>query len=544
MPGKLPRIFEFRMLDVFIVLVPFALYLLMTWPLRDWLVDDAGVTFAYARNLAQGHGLVSQPGAPPVEGFSNPLWLFLMVPFFWFKLFHPYLVPKIISALLVLFSYGYIHRLLMKFTGGRELASFAVLVVLSLNTSFVAWTCSGLENALYVFLIVILFTISVKFLDRENSPGRLASLAGLIATGIALTRPDGLVYSAMFPLIIIVDRLGRVDKNIDRVTLGQLASYGAVWVVSYGGYILFRVLYFGQLLPNTAYAKGGPKISQVVSALFLQNDYLDKFQKLSQSVWGFKLWLVLPAVLLVMVTLWLAYDENRRRNFVLLLMTFWGYFVFMIMPNDWMGEYRFATPFFVFYLMLTGVLFSFVLTRYLRNSRYRTIVGIALVVVLAIVAVKVHYPRLETFYRGKLVAFERIAHLYPFKFNEYAEKLGIKEGSVLLPDVGATLYYSKLRVYDLVGLCDSTIARTVRKDKKRFYDYVFEDTKPTFIHTHGNWTLLAGFAGDPRFRRDYVPVREYPDKWIKEVASKDMMSGDYVRRDAVIGKEKILESLK
>ena len=35
-------------------------------------IDDAGISFSYARNFALGDGLVSQPGFPPVEGFSNP----------------------------------------------------------------------------------------------------------------------------------------------------------------------------------------------------------------------------------------------------------------------------------------------------------------------------------------------------------------------------------------------------------------------------------------------------------------------------------------
>jgi hypothetical protein len=43
----------------------------------QWVVDDAAITFSYARNLADGHGLVLQPGAAPVEGYSNPAWLVL-----------------------------------------------------------------------------------------------------------------------------------------------------------------------------------------------------------------------------------------------------------------------------------------------------------------------------------------------------------------------------------------------------------------------------------------------------------------------------------
>jgi hypothetical protein len=39
------------------------------------MIDDAAITMAYAANWTAGYGLVAQPGLPPVEGYSNPLWL-------------------------------------------------------------------------------------------------------------------------------------------------------------------------------------------------------------------------------------------------------------------------------------------------------------------------------------------------------------------------------------------------------------------------------------------------------------------------------------
>jgi hypothetical protein len=44
----------------------------------NWIVDDAAITFSYARSLTDGAGPVLQPGQPPVEGYSNPAWLVLL----------------------------------------------------------------------------------------------------------------------------------------------------------------------------------------------------------------------------------------------------------------------------------------------------------------------------------------------------------------------------------------------------------------------------------------------------------------------------------
>jgi len=42
------------------------------------LYDDAMISMRYAKNLAQGFGLVWNPGGERVEGFTNPLWVLFM----------------------------------------------------------------------------------------------------------------------------------------------------------------------------------------------------------------------------------------------------------------------------------------------------------------------------------------------------------------------------------------------------------------------------------------------------------------------------------
>ncbi len=44
-----------------------------------WFIEDAAISFTYARHLADGEGLVAYPGGERVQGFSNPTWTFLLV---------------------------------------------------------------------------------------------------------------------------------------------------------------------------------------------------------------------------------------------------------------------------------------------------------------------------------------------------------------------------------------------------------------------------------------------------------------------------------
>jgi len=44
------------------------------------LFDDAMISMTYARNLVEGHGLNWARQGAPVEGFTHPLWVAMMVP--------------------------------------------------------------------------------------------------------------------------------------------------------------------------------------------------------------------------------------------------------------------------------------------------------------------------------------------------------------------------------------------------------------------------------------------------------------------------------
>ena len=60
---------------VFAVLLPTIVTAVHAAAYGRWIVDDAGITFAYARSVTSGAGPVLQAGGPVVEGYSDPAWL-------------------------------------------------------------------------------------------------------------------------------------------------------------------------------------------------------------------------------------------------------------------------------------------------------------------------------------------------------------------------------------------------------------------------------------------------------------------------------------
>jgi hypothetical protein len=86
-----------------------------------WLIDDAGISFVYARKPVTGHGLVSQPGLAPVEGYSNFLWVLLVAPLYAGKVFVLPWTAKALGAGLVALAYLVCWRAVAAATPSRAL---------------------------------------------------------------------------------------------------------------------------------------------------------------------------------------------------------------------------------------------------------------------------------------------------------------------------------------------------------------------------------------------------------------------------------------
>jgi len=518
------------------------IYVVLTLPFRHWLIDDAGISFAYARNLASGYGLVSQPGMAPVEGFSNFLWVLLLAPLFFLNLFSPYLTAKLLSSALVGVTVYLLYRCVATVTGSRWWAPGIALLFLAGNTSYVVWTSSGLENALYGCLVAGLAWCAIKYTAPGAARFRLATVAAVLAFGTAITRPDGVLFVAAFPLVLLI--AARYERTPAKLWSAQAAVYGVVWAVLFGGFLLFRWLYFHDLYPNTYYVKGGPRPADLLEAVTLQGRFQTNFYELFAGLWGDHAWLVGPIILLAGVTVLVVRCDTKATDWVLPTVLAPALFIYLLLGQDYLGEFRFATPFIVLVFPALVVLAVRIAQAVTWSQTARTVVLALFVLAMVGVAAKTHRIRLTRFHDNLPVAFGGIAERYAFRFNRIADYLELQNPSFLVPDIGATLYHSKLRIYDLAGLCDPTIAKNRRRHQQVFYDYVFDSLRPTLIHVHGYFTDVSKFDDDPRFTADYVPINAYVDAWLKNATGEERMSGDFIRRDATVGREAKLDSVR
>lgn len=202
----------------------FAFYQSYKW---RWICDDAYISFVYARNLYEGSGFVFNVGER-VEGYTNFLWTLLLSLGYYLKLEPQFLslFLGIIFYLMTLFIFFYEEN---KKSIGKIYP--LLLVHLSLFFHLHIFATSGLETSLFTFLVCF----GLLLWEKEKV------LLFVVFLFSALVRPEG----ALFLFIASLDWIIRKRSWIP-------VLFGVLFL----GFLSFRFFYYGDLFPNTFYAKG------------------------------------------------------------------------------------------------------------------------------------------------------------------------------------------------------------------------------------------------------------------------------------------------
>jgi arabinofuranosyltransferase len=215
------------------------------------LFDDSMISMRYARNLAEGHGLVWNPGEqPPVEGYSNFLWTL------WMAALHLLPVPiskvplavAVSGALLLLTQLWVVAALAKNLTGvRRSWAGFFAVFLTAFSYPLIYWTLRGME----VGLLALLASGAALLAFRCRDEGRTADLLGLGAClgAAVLTRDDAITFVAVLAVYAVAAARGGPARF--RVAAFLLSAI----LVPKGLHLAFRWSFYGDLLPNTYYLK-------------------------------------------------------------------------------------------------------------------------------------------------------------------------------------------------------------------------------------------------------------------------------------------------
>ena len=221
-----------------------------------FLTDDAFISFRYARNLLEGHGLVFNVGER-VEGYSNFLWTVELAAIWGVLGVRPeYAAPWLSVA----FTVGTVAVLLWwalrtPALPYRRLTAWMAVGLVCSSATFAVWTSGGgLETRQFTFFIVL--AVVGLALHRRNRWGLLTASLSLAAA--ALTRPEGPLIAAIcvawFAIQSMADA-GRLRPDWRSIDWHSMAYLIAPCAIIISAHFLFRYAYYGEWLPNTYYAK-------------------------------------------------------------------------------------------------------------------------------------------------------------------------------------------------------------------------------------------------------------------------------------------------
>lgn len=206
-----------------------------------YLDDDQMISMRYARNLAEGHGLVWNPGGERVEGYTNFGWTLVMAGVHalgagdataaWWVRGVNWLIACVVLVLAA--------RLMEALGVGHGIAVGAALLALTLSYDLLFWSINGFETTLLTaaFLWALLRAL------RDAETGTLTAGTCLLAGLLPLIRADAVDLTAAVLVVAVA-----------------LGARRGLWAASLAvapllAHVGFRIAYYGDVLPNTYYLK-------------------------------------------------------------------------------------------------------------------------------------------------------------------------------------------------------------------------------------------------------------------------------------------------
>jgi len=286
---------------------------------REWVSDDAFISFRYAENLVRGLGLVYNPGER-VEGYSNFLWTLWTAfglwlgqdPERWVALSG---IACYIAALGVLAWNSWSTR--AEATGLARWVPIAALLG-AIHPDWQIFATGGLETSLFALEATLLYVI----LSRGHvGPGR-AALAGFLLSLASMTRPDGVILTAAAGLYVLFTNLRR-----PRVIVAFVAAFLIAWVP----YTAWRIAFFGDFFPNTYYAKSAMHAWYSQGAIYV-------------ALYFIRYWPLLLGPALLGLAWWFAREgapagSRSRRSVALVALLALAYTAFVVRVG---GDFMFA----------------------------------------------------------------------------------------------------------------------------------------------------------------------------------------------------------
>jgi arabinofuranosyltransferase len=455
--------------------------------LMPYMCDDSLIVARYAERLIEGHGLTWTDGER-VEGYSNLLWTISIagIGALGLDVLDAARLLGILCTAAVFVALAWAHA-------PRSVAEVVPPTVAA--TMFASagpvgvWAIGGLEPSMVAATLAWALVAVFPIVDGEDQSNRRALLVGLPLALLCWTRPDGPLFTAVFAGVTVL--LLELRREGFRLALRMTV----LPVLAVAIQLAFRLIYYGDWLPNPAYIKARVARERLADGV--------------AYIVGAWEWMV-PALVLVALSLAISFARKHQRGrSILLLCCFgaWAVYVIAIGGDTFAGR-RHWVPLWLLLAFMVAPGLDWVV----RQKR----VWLTLVVALGSLAA---VGWLNDLQRREPTVRQAKRQTWQWEGEVLARVLGegfrAEQPLMAVTAAGTMPYFSKLPSLDMLGLNDRHIARQRPEQAGDLaHDhadgaYVL-DREPDLIvfsiGLHPKFDAGRQMVDDERFKRDYIKV--------------------------------------
>lgn len=439
---------------------------------RNDFTDDSYITLRFVENWRDGHGLVFNPGQW-VEGYSCPLYVWLLCAG---ALVFEDLIA--VARTIGVVSWGAALALSVvaaRITGLRGPFAVVPAVFLAGSVPFGFFAVTGMETPLYAAVIFAAFVLQLARNGKWSWPLVIALWA------VTFSRPEGALYAG-------AALVAATDWKAPFVKRWPLIHF-AVFCAGVAAFVAVRYTVYGDVLPNTFYAKQSNR--QVLQAV-------PHFFQLVRGLGG------IGAVALIAYGVFRMMQIERRRELTLLSLYLAAVFFFQLWAGaDWMMFHRFLVPAVPLLVLIMAHGFEGIVQRLaLRPRPFAAAVVVSVAAWQAyMLANAVEFKRHEDDGVNFIMTGTELAEAGKWIGETYPDHY-----KVAVLRMGAIAYYSDLEVIDLFGLTDAYIARN---DSRAVEEYVAGKNPELVVEVH---RAVGGhlYETKERFGADYRLAKTFP----------------------------------
>jgi hypothetical protein len=423
-------------------------------------MEDALMLLRYSEHLAHGHGITWNIGEKPVEGATDFLYMVTVAAISKIS------TLDVIASARLFVGFCWIALPILVFTSGRITlggdrwlcAASALYLSAGPGAKFVQ-TCFGAPVT--ALAAGITWWLALELMYRKVTWTKAIGM-GLSAVVLGLIRPEANLLALFILCAVLIKR----PRQSLIIVPGFLVCFATIGLT----YFFWRWHYFGYLLPNPFYVKGGGRLH---------------FDSLKHSISNVlrMLWPAIPFAALALRA------RTTRNNLLLILIPvvlFTG--IWVLLSNENNHIMRFQSPIVPVALMSLPILLWGLATQ-LKLPRLSDLPS---AVQLAVTASGVSYLLISMAVFQQLygaTSFNASGVAYPTAMRQFANK----GYTMAVTEAGQLPFYSRWKAIDALGLNDAHIAHLGISE-----DYL-DQYQPELIMYHlSNWGSFQDFDAELR----------------------------------------------